>query len=149
MSWMGNGCGSPLLIHPSSYLPVLFSLWTHFQISKWRGSECIHYFIGTHSSGRHFARHFRYTSTENKDPKKLAEEDGGKIGGSWVHFPSAPVKRLADVRNRMNSHWYSSIYEDQRPKIVEDIENQTVRRVLDNNKVPGTSTGTRAAEEPQ
>ena len=49
-------------------------------------------------------------------------EDGGKIGGSRVHFPSAPVKRLADLRNRPNSQRYSSIYEDQRPKIVEDIE---------------------------
>ena len=34
----------------------------------------------------------------------------------------APVKRLADLRNRANSQQYSSIYEDQRPKIVEDIE---------------------------
>ena len=50
------------------------------------------------------------------------EEDGGKIGGSGVHFPSAPVKHLADLRNRVNSQQYSSLYEDQRPKIVEDIE---------------------------
>ena len=48
-------------------------------------------------------------------------EDGGEIGGSSVHFTSMPVKRLADLRNRANSQWYSSIYEDQRPKI-EDIE---------------------------
>ena len=26
-------------------------------------------------------------------------EDGGEIGGSRVHFPSAPVKHLADLRN--------------------------------------------------
>ena len=51
----------------------------------------------------------------------LISEDGGEIGGSRVHFPSAPVKRLSDLRNRMNSQWYSSIYEDRRPKI-EDIE---------------------------
>ena len=49
-------------------------------------------------------------------------EDGGKIGGSRVHFPSAPVKRLADLRNRANSQRYSSSYEDRRPKIIEDIE---------------------------
>ena len=49
------------------------------------------------------------------------EEDGGKIGGSGVHFPSAPVKHLADLRNRANSQQYSSIYEDWRAKI-EDIE---------------------------
>ena len=37
--------------------------------------------------------------------------------------PSTWVKPLADLlRNRANSQWYSSIYEDWRPKIVEDIE---------------------------
>ena len=51
----------------------------------------------------------------------LLGEDGGKIGGSRVHFPSAPVKHLADLRNRANSQHYSSIYEDRRPKI-EDTE---------------------------
>ena len=48
-------------------------------------------------------------------------EDGGEIGGSIVHFPSTPMKYLADLRSRMNSQQYSSIYEDRRPKI-EDIE---------------------------
>ena len=48
-------------------------------------------------------------------------EDGGKIGGSKVHFPSTPVKHLADLRTRANSQRYSSIYEHRRPKI-EDIE---------------------------
>ena len=48
-------------------------------------------------------------------------EDGGEIGGSRVHFPSKPVKHLADLRNRAKRQRYSSIYEDQRPKI-EDIE---------------------------
>ena len=48
-------------------------------------------------------------------------EDGGEIGGSRVHFPSAPEKHLADLRSRVNSQRYSSIYEDWRPKI-EDIE---------------------------
>ena len=38
-----------------------------------------------------------------------------------VHFPSAPVRHPADLRNRVNSQWYSSIYEDWTPKI-EDIE---------------------------
>ena len=49
------------------------------------------------------------------------KEDGSNIGGSGVHFPSMPVKYLADLRSRANSQQYSSIYEDQRPKI-EDIE---------------------------
>ena len=48
-------------------------------------------------------------------------EDGGNIGGSGVHFPSTPGKYPADLRSRANSQQYSSIYEDQRPKI-EDIE---------------------------
>ena len=47
--------------------------------------------------------------------------DGGEIGGSRVHFPSMPVKYLADLRSRVNSQQYSSIYEDWRPKI-EDIK---------------------------
>ena len=46
--------------------------------------------------------------------------DGGEIGGSRVHFPLTPLKHLADLRNRANSQWYSSIHEDWRPKI-EDI----------------------------
>ena len=53
----------------------------------------------------------------------LQAEVVSKIGGSGVHFPLAPVKRLADLRNRANSQWYSSTYEGQRPKIVEHIEN--------------------------
>ena len=48
-------------------------------------------------------------------------EDGGEIGGSRVYFPTMPVKHLADLRSRANSQQYSSIYEDQRPKI-EDTE---------------------------
>ena len=50
-----------------------------------------------------------------------SNEDGGEIGGSGVQVPSTPVKYLADLRSRTNSQQYSSIYEDQRPKI-EDIE---------------------------
>ena len=48
-------------------------------------------------------------------------EDGGEIGGSRVHFPSTPVKYLADLRSRANSQQYSNIHEDRRPKI-EDIK---------------------------
>ena len=54
--------------------------------------------------------------------KNYGIEDGSKIGGSGIHFPSRPVKCLAELRNRVNSQWYSSIYEDWRPEIVEDIE---------------------------
>ena len=59
------------------------------------------------------------------------------------------VKHLPDLlRNRVNSQHYPSIYEDWRPKIVKTLKNQTVRRVLQDNKVPGTSTGTRVATAP-
>ena len=54
-------------------------------------------------------------------PRKLGWEDGGNIGGSGIHFPATPGKYLADLRSRANSQQYSSIYEDQRPKI-EDTE---------------------------
>ena len=47
--------------------------------------------------------------------------DGDEIGGSGVHFPSTPVKYLPDLRSRVNSQQFPSIYEDRRPKI-EDIE---------------------------
>ena len=58
------------------------------------------------------------------------------------------MKYLADLRSRANSQQYSSIYEDWRPKI-EDIERSgKVRRVFKDNKVPGTSAETRAAEAP-
>ena len=53
--------------------------------------------------------------------KSRGDKDGSEIGGSRVHFTLAPVKHLADLRNKENSQRYSSIYEDQRPKI-EDIE---------------------------
>ena len=59
-------------------------------------------------------------------------EDGGEIAGSGVHFPSTPGKYRADLRSRANSQQYSSIYEDQRPKI-EDIERsdgETIKTVL-------------------
>ena len=56
-----------------------------------------------------------------KGVKRRSWEDGSEIGGSRAHFPLRPVKHLADLRSRANSQWYSSIYEDWRPKIAEDI----------------------------
>ena len=58
---------------------------------------------------------------KNFQMRQNGGEDGGEIGGSRIHFPSMPVKYLADLRSRVNSQQYSSIYEDRRPKI-EDIE---------------------------
>ena len=56
-----------------------------------------------------------------KTMNRLPFKDGGNIGESSVHFPSTPGKYLAALRSRANSQQYSSIYEDQKPKI-EDIE---------------------------
>ena len=53
----------------------------------------------------------------NTQQNMVIWEDGGEIGGSGVHFPSTPVKHLADLRSRANRQRYSSIYEDRRPKI--------------------------------
>ena len=52
--------------------------------------------------------------------RPLDVEDGSEIGGSKVYFPLAPVKHIADLRNRANNQRYSSIHEDRRRKI-EDI----------------------------
>ena len=59
--------------------------------------------------------------TKNLNGNKWKGEDGSEVVGRRVHFPSAPVKHLADVRNTANSQRYSSMYEDRRPKI-EDME---------------------------
>ena len=63
--------------------------------------------------------------------------DGGKIGGSLVHFPSGPVKCLADLRKRENRQRYSR-YMKIRDQKYRTLKDQTVRRVLKDNKVPGT-----------
>ena len=74
--------------------------------------------------------------------------------GAESTCPCAQVKYLADLlRNRVNSQWYPRIYEDRRAKIVENIEKSEVRRrktrrVLQDKKVPGTSSGTRVAAAP-
>ena len=57
------------------------------------------------------------------------------------------MKYLADMRSRATANsipGYMKI-SDQRQRTLKD---QTVRRVLKDNKVPGTSAGTRAAEAP-
>ena len=48
-------------------------------------------------------------------------EDDDEIVGSRAHFLSTPVKYLVDLRSRVNSQQYSSIYEDWRQKI-KDIQ---------------------------
>ena len=62
------------------------------------------------------------SKNEGTKSRGRGTEYGSEIGGSGDHFPLAPVKHLADLRNRVNSQRYCSIHEDQRPKIVEDIE---------------------------
>ena len=72
----------------------------------------------------------KFNQESNILKKKIlrGSEDGGEIGGSGVHFPLAPVKCLADLKKRANSQQYSSIYEDLRPNIVEDIERSNSKK---------------------
>ena len=62
---------------------------------------------------------------------------------TWVkHLPNL-------LRNKANSQQYSSIYEDRRPKSIEDTEKkQMVRGLLQDKKVIGTSAQSRAAADP-
>ena len=59
--------------------------------------------------------------------------------------PCAWLEHLDDLRNRVNSQLNPSLYEVWRPKIVEDIEKQMVRRLCWDSKVSGICTGTWAA----
>ena len=52
--------------------------------------------------------------------------------------PYAQLEHLADLlRNRVNSQRIPNLYEVWKPKIAEDIEKQTVRRLHWDRKVPG------------
>ena len=73
--------------------------------------------------------------------------------GAESTSPCTWVKHLPDLlRNKENSQQYPSIYEDRRPKSIEDTKkkkkNQTVRGLLKYKKVPETSAGTRATADP-
>ena len=58
----------------------------------------------------------------------------------------AQQEHLADLlRNRVNSQWNPSLYEVWRPKIVEGIDKQMVKRLHCDAKVPGISTGIQVA----
>ena len=56
------------------------------------------------------------------------------------------MKHLANLlRNKANSQQYPSVYEDRRPKSIEDTEKTGL---LQDKNVPGTSTGTRVTAAP-
>ena len=59
------------------------------------------------------------------------------------------LEHLADLlRNRVNSQWNPSFYEVWRPKIVDDIEKQMVRRLCSDGKVPWICAGSYTAVAP-
>ena len=64
---------------------------------------------------------------------RLKNEEGKMVARYVGAQPSslcAQLKELADLlRNRVNSQWNPSLYEVWRPKIVEDIGKQRVRRL--------------------
>ena len=69
--------------------------------------------------------------------------------GAESTSPCIRVTHLADLlRNKANSQQYPSVYEDRRLKSIEDTKKQMVGGLLQDKKVPGTSTGTRASAAP-
>ena len=69
--------------------------------------------------------------------------------GAEPSSPCAQLGHLVDcLRNRLNSQQNPSLYELWWPKIVEDIEKQTVRRLCWDSKIPGICAGTKAAMAP-
>ena len=69
--------------------------------------------------------------------------------GAEPSSPSVQLEHLADLqRNLGNSQQNPSLYEVWRPKIVEDIEKQTVKRLHWDGKVPGICAGNQATEAP-
>ena len=63
--------------------------------------------------------------------------------------PCAQLEHLADLlRSRVNSQWNLSLYEVWRPKILEDIEKQMVRRLCWDGKVPWICAGSYIAVAP-
>ena len=69
-------------------------------------------------------------------------QDGGQIDGSRVHFPLYTVKHLDDLlRNTVNSQQYPSIYEDRRPKSIEDTEKTDGKGIASGQKGPWDQQG--------
>ena len=69
--------------------------------------------------------------------------------GAEPSSPCAQLEHLANLlRNRVNTQWNPNLYEVQRPKIAEDIEKQTVRRLHWDGKVPRICAETNAAAAP-
>ena len=67
---------------------------------------------------------------------KMWGKDGGKIGGSGVHFPCTWVKHLPILlRNKVNKQQYPRVYEDRRPKSIEDTEKTYSKGIASGQKV--------------
>ena len=63
--------------------------------------------------------------------------------------PCTGVKHLDNLlRNKANSQKQLSVYEDRRPKSIEDTEKTDSKGLLQDNKVPGTSAGNREIVAP-
>ena len=72
---------------------------------------------------------------------KIKGECAGR-GGRWELNPLASAPNWHNIaghlKNRVNSQLNPSLHEVWKPKIAEDIENQTVRRLCRDSIVPGT-----------
>ena len=64
-------------------------------------------------------------------------------------YPCTWVKHLPDLpRKKENSQQYPSVYEDRRPKSIEDTEKTGSKGLLQDKKVSGTCVGNRVTAAP-
>ena len=69
--------------------------------------------------------------------------------GAESTSPRTWVKHLLSLlRNKANNQQYPSIYEDRRPKSIEDTENTDSKGIASGQKVPGTSARSRVTATP-
>ena len=69
--------------------------------------------------------------------------------GAESTSPCTWVKHLANLlRNKVNSQQHPSVYEDRRPKIIEDTEKTEGKGTASGQKGPWDQHGTRATAAP-
>ena len=81
--------------------------------------------------------------------KVFGKEDGGEIGGSELTSPCTWVKHLPTLlRNKQIAKSSPEFRKTGDQKVQKTLRKQKVRGLLQDKKVPGTNTGTRATAAP-